>query len=1166
MKVEELIIDGFKSYATRTVITGWDASFNCITGLNGSGKSNILDAICFVLGITSMSTVRAQNLQDLIYKRGQAGVTKASVTIVFNNDDKERSPVGFHDEKQISVTRQVLMGGISKFLINGHRAQQQTVQHLFQSVQLNINNPNFLIMQGRITKVLNMKPGEILALIEEAAGTRMFEDRREKALKTMDKKEKKVEEILGLINEEIEPKLDTLRKQKRDFLEYQQAKVGMDKLEKIVVAHDFVAYNSRFEAKSEQLHKLRADYEEIQAYSNELNSEIDNSNEQLGELKAEKEKQLQGGGMLQQLEADYKAIQQALAKINTDLEFQQSSLAEEVESEKRLVESLEALNAKASEEENRFAQIKESYEASKQATDGYSADINKKEELLQSLQTGISSKEGQETGYASQLEEARRTVNGLKTSIAKAGVRIKHLENQNIEDKPKLERAQREAIEMEKELVALRKSFENIQKQLESSGWNPEILQDLRKREAQLSQELRPLSQLVESTKRKVSRMDFSYANGSTIKGLVAELFTLDEKNLNKATALEICAGGRLYNIVVDSDVTGSRLLQGGNLRRRVTIIPLNKISASRLPTNKIQAAQKLAPNKVDLALDLIGYEKEVATAMEYVFGNTLICADAQAAKLVTFDRNVRTRSVTLDGDIYDPQGTLSGGSKAQSDGLLILLQEYLKANQAYQSKLHELNDIRQKIQQEESKSSNLGGLKRDMDLKQHEIRLTEEQLENSASGRLIANTEKRKAEISELESSVTASERNLELAMKELNQIEQDMEDFKNNKGSKLDELKQTIARLKQDFASQQKQLKSQFKVFQTAQVSIEQLRLDSESLQSQLLEKRKAIEDLRQAISEGERLLAETIEQERQQKAKLDAEKSVLLGMNDEIREIEKLLVSKKKSLTEAGLRLQELGHEIDKSQHEVDSLNNAIRMLNEASPWIEHQKQFFGQPGPFDFTQTDMRRAKTELATLSERIKGMKRVINAQVLNMIETVEKKETALKSRINTIEKDKRKIEETITKLDNYKRKALEVTWVKVSEDLGKIFGDLLPGGLAKLVPLDETNVFSGLEFKVSLGGVWKEGLAELSGGQRSLIALSLILALLQFKPAPMYILDEVDAALDLQHTQNIGHIIKTRFKGSQFIIVSLKDGMFSNANRVFRTRFQEGTSMVSVL
>ncbi|TKA63948.1 Structural maintenance of chromosomes protein 2, partial [Cryomyces minteri] len=194
------------------------------------------------------------------------------------------------------------------------------------------------------------------------------------------------------------------------------------------------------------------------------------------------------------------------------------------------------------------------------------------------------------------------------------------------------------------------------------------------------------------------------------------------------------------------------------------------------------------------------------------------------------------------------------------------------------------------------------------------------------------------------------------------------------------------------------------------------------------------------------------------------------------------------------------------------------------------------------------------------------GMKKKINPKVMNMIDSVEKKEVALKNMMRTVIRDKKKIEETISSLDEYKKEALQKTWSKVNTDFGNIFNELLPGNTAKLDPPEGKSISDGLEVKVCLGKVWKQSLTELSGGQRSLIALSLIMALLQFKPAPMYILDEVDAALDLSHTQNIGRLIKTRFKGSQFIVVSLKDGMFKNANRIFRTRFTEGTSVVQAL
>jgi structural maintenance of chromosome 2 len=160
--------------------------------------------------------------------------------------------------------------------------------------------------------------------------------------------------------------------------------------------------------------------------------------------------------------------------------------------------------------------------------------------------------------------------------------------------------------------------------------------------------------------------------------------------------------------------------------------------------------------------------------------------------------------------------------------------------------------------------------------------------------------------------------------------------------------------------------------------------------------------------------------------------------------------------------------------------------------------------------------------------------------------------------------KDKAKIEAVIEELDVQKTQALQSTWTKVNRDFGSIFSMLLPGTEAKLEPQEGQTAKEGLEVRVAFNGVWKDSLTELSGGQRSLLALSLILGLLLFKPAPMYILDEVDAALDLSHTQNIGVMLRTHFSSSQFIVVSLKEGMFNNANVIFRTRFVDGVSAVS--
>ena len=195
--------------------------------------------------------------------------------------------------------------------------------------------------------------------------------------------------------------------------------------------------------------------------------------------------------------------------------------------------------------------------------------------------------------------------------------------------------------------------------------------------------------------------------------------------------------------------------------------------------------------------------------------------------------------------------------------------------------------------------------------------------------------------------------------------------------------------------------------------------------------------------------------------------------------------------------------------------------------------------------------------------ERVEKTKTVEKADKAAVFEKAEQEYQELMKKKRIIENDKEKIEAVIGELDEKKCEALNKTWEKVNHDFGSIFETLLPGTTAKLDPPEGQTVLDGLEVRVAFGGVWKQSLQELSGGQRSLLALSLVLAMLRFKPAPMYILDEVDAALDMSHTQNIGQMLKKHFPQSQFIVVSLKDGMFNNANVLFKTKFVDGLSTV---
>lgn len=687
-----------------------------------------------------MTTVRAQNLQDLIYKRGQAGVTKASVTIVFDNRDTAKSPIGFEEYATISVTRQIVLGGTSKYLINGHRAQQQTVQNLFQSVQLNINNPNFLIMQGRITKVLNMKAVEILSMIEEAAGTRMFEDRREKAAKTMSKKDLKLREIEGLLKEEIEPKLEKLRAEKRAFLDFQQTQNDLERLTRLVVAHDYIRGNERLRIAGEECDDKREKVQTLEENGFKLKNEIAHLEEDVKRVRTARDKELRKGGKFQGLEDDVKANSHELVRLTTVFDLKNASIAEEQVKLKDSQKTVKDLEKVLKEKKQVYDNLQAQYDAAKAELDTQTAEVEQKEELLQSLQTGVASKEGQESGYQGQLQDSRNRASGAATEQEQAKLKIAHLEKRVKEEEPRAKKAKQQNSGLLQELEGLKSQAKKLESELTKLGYEPGKEEQIYQEQTGLQKDIRELRGRADDLKRKVANIDFNYADPhpnfdrSKVKGLVASLFTLNKDKIPAATALEICAGGRLYNVVVDSAETGTQLLQKGKLRKRVTIIPLNKIAAFRASVEKIGAAQNIAPGKVDLALSLIGYDEEIMSAMNYVFGNTLVCHDADTAKSVTFDPSVRMKSVTLDGDVYDPSGTLSGGSAPNSSGVLVTLQKLNEITREMRNKERLLTSLEENMRKEKKKLDATRSLKQELDLKSHEIKLTEEQINSNSS------------------------------------------------------------------------------------------------------------------------------------------------------------------------------------------------------------------------------------------------------------------------------------------------------------------------------------------------------------------------------------------------------------------------------------------------
>lgn len=293
------------------------------------------------------------------------------------------------------------------------------------------------------------------------------------------------------------------------------------------------------------------------------------------------------------------------------------------------------------------------------------------------------------------------------------------------------------------------------------------------------------------------------------------------------------------------------------------------------------------------------------------------------------------------------------------------------------------------------------------------------------------------------------------------------------------------------------------------------------------------------------------------------LKKQKETILKSNNDIADLLESRDQLQSQKTNAEIEIKKLEGKIAGFHKKKKEASTLVKQFETKYSWIQTEGKFFGKPGTeYDFAAKDPTKCQKELALLQEKQAKLNKSVNRKVMSMYEKAKSEYEELLKKKEIVENDKAKIQALIAELDENKIRTLKQTWEKVNKDFGSIFSTLLPGSASKLEMVGQS-ILDGLEMRVSFGNVWKESLTELSGGQKSLLALSLILSLLLFKPAPMYLLDEIDAALDLQHTQNIGQMLKTHFSKSQFIIISLKPGMFQSANVVFTAEFVDGMSRV---
>uniref|UniRef100_H3BA46 Structural maintenance of chromosomes 2 n=1 Tax=Latimeria chalumnae TaxID=7897 RepID=H3BA46_LATCH len=633
----------------------------------------------------------------------------------------------------------VVIGGRNKYLINGVNANNTRVQDLFCSVGLNVNNPHFLIMQGRITKVLNMKPPEILAMIEEAAGTRMYECKKIAAQKTIEKKEAKLKEIHTILEEEITPTLQKLKEERSSYLEYQKVMREIEHLSRLYVAYQFTCAEETKVRSAEDLKEMQDGVGKLQETMTENDKRVRELSKEIAELEKKRDKEV--GGVLRTLEGALAEAQRADTKAQSTLDLKKQNIKGEEKKRVQLIKSME--------EDSKALAAKE--KEVKMITDGLSAlqeDGQKDAEALAAAQqhfnavsAGLSSNEdGEAATLAGQMMTCKNEISKAETEAKQAQMKLKHAQQ---EMKAKQAEVKKMDSGYKKDLEAferVKKSKEKLEAEMKKLNYEDGKEEQLLEKRRELSRTVNRLRESYEALVSKFPNLRFEYKNpeknwdSNHVKGLVVNLISV--KEISTATALEVVAGGRLYNVVVDTEVTGKKLLEKGELKRRYTIIPLNKIAARCLQPETVQMAKNLVgAEKVHLALSLVGYESELQKAMEYVFGTTLVCDSLDNAKKVTFDKKIMTKTVTLGGDTFDPQGTLSGalGARPQTASVLCKLQEVKDVREELRAKETELAETERELGSLKNIVENYRKLKQQWEMKVEEADMLQTKLQQSA-------------------------------------------------------------------------------------------------------------------------------------------------------------------------------------------------------------------------------------------------------------------------------------------------------------------------------------------------------------------------------------------------------------------------------------------------
>ena len=1168
MVLKSLEVQGFKSFPDKTLIRFGD-DITAIVGPNGSGKSNISDAILWVMGEQSSKTLRGAKMEDVIFGGTQLrkAVGFAEATLTLENLDRALP----YDADQVMVTRRYYRSGDSEFYINKQSARLKDIHELFMDTGLGREGYSN-IGQGRIDEILSLKSGDRREIFEEAAGISKYRHRKEETERKLAHTEDNLLRIGDKVSE-LELQLEPLKNQSEKAKKYLELKdelmgveiaVWLDTLDKLSAAakkaeEDHASAAFVLQQAKDDLDGLYLQSEKLGANLREEDALLESVRVETGLLEAARE-QLAG--------------QMAVLRSNVDNNDQNIS---------RIREELAGSETRSGGIDTQIAELRS-------RAGELESDMERSRAELEQLQAELAAMTANSQGRTRQFLELRAKQTTLTAEIAARGADIRSLEESIRQSKERQEQLAEDLAagsgrrkDAQLAMEACLRTLNSAREQATSaqntiSGYELRRNARIQKRDG-LAQELRTITGELDSVSAKARvframERDFESYQKSVrlvmqesqrgrlpgIHGPVSRLVRTDDEF---TVAIEIALGGAMQQIVVGNESDGKAAIT--HLKRtgggRATFLPMNTISGRRLQENGLESARGF----VGVASDLVRSEERYRGIVENLLGRTVICENIDCAIAMAKQYRSRFKIVTLDGQVMNAGGSMTGGSVNREAGILSRANELEKLTAREQ----ELTAAREQREQEMTEAQ------RSVDEVEYQIAAARDRLREAEDQVLLLQGQQKQYEIllGAVEEAAASAEREQKAITERLDSDRQRLA----AQQAKVELFTVQLAETEATLATLEGEESET--VIRTNELNerMTELRAGIAAMEAERTTALSHVEDLLQ--------LQRSLEGDRQQKMAvvqaMEADNARLLEQIDELTarqaDNEQTLTAAREKLAAVQRRRADIEAAKTRTEREAQEKSKDILNMERACALLEQKKLTAGMEerqivdklwdsyGLTPSTAPEKRGKIDSVTAGNRRIAELKRKIaalgtpNLGAIEEYARVNERYTYLATQRDDVLTSKRELESIIRGITQEMTTIFVQEFGKIDHYFGKTFEEMFGGGRGQLILEDPQNPLTcGIEIRVQPPGKQVKTITLLSGGEKAFVAIALYFAILKVRPTPFCMLDEIDAALDDRNVERYANYLHNLSKKTQFIVITHRRGTMEAADVLYGVTMQE--------